>query len=106
MEVVGSVQGLRNLKLSNKENWGHVGGIDNPADLGSRGVSASHLRDSKLWWNGPHWLKKGRSEWPKSLVIDESDDVSQERKKVNVFTTIVEQPKEISQVKMQADTAL
>ena len=86
------------LKLSKKENWGHVGGTDNPADLGSRGVSASHLRDSKLWWNGPSWLKKGRSEWPKSLVLDESDDVSKERKKVNVFATVVEEPQDICQV--------
>ena len=43
-------------------------------------------------------LKKGRSEWPKSLVLDESDDVSQERKKVNVFATVVEGPQDISQV--------
>ena len=46
------------LKLTKKENWGHVEGISNPADLSSRVVSASYLRVSKLWWNGTNWLKK------------------------------------------------
>ena len=37
------------LQLSKKEGWGYVPGNENPADLGSRGVTASHLKDSKLW---------------------------------------------------------
>ena len=86
------------LKLTKKENWGHVEGTNNPADLGSRGVSASHLRDSQLWWKGPDWLTKGRNEWPKSLVIDESQEVGKERKKVNVLGVVVKEAKDISQV--------
>ena len=76
--------------MSKKDNWGHVHGVDNPADLGSRGSSGSQLHDSQVWWNGPGWLKKGKIEWPKSLVIEESEEVSQEKKKINVLTTIVE----------------
>ena len=34
------------LKLTKKEQWGHVAGIDNPADIGSRGVTASFLSAS------------------------------------------------------------
>ena len=86
------------LKLTNKENWGHVEGTNNPADIGSRGVSASHLRDSQLWWNGPSWLKKGRSEWPRSLAINESEEVIKERKKVNVLAVVVKEAKDIGQV--------
>ena len=36
------------LKLSTKSQWGHVSGNENPADLGSRGVPVSELKDSKL----------------------------------------------------------
>ena len=86
------------LKVSKKDNWGHVHGVDNPADLGSRGSSGSQLHDSQVWWNGPGWLKKGKNEWPKSLIIEESEEVSQEKKKINVLTTIVEKPQGIDNV--------
>ena len=46
------------LKLTKKSDWGQVGGKDNPADIGSRGMPASVLRDSKLWWEGPEWLRE------------------------------------------------
>ena len=69
------------LKRTRKEDWGHVAGVDNPADLGSRGVTASHLRDSKIWWEGPEWLKKGRENWPNSFPLEISDDVREESKK-------------------------
>ena len=85
------------LKLTMKENWGHVEGTNNPADLGSRGLSASHLRGSQLWWKGPDWLTKGRNEWPKSLVIDESQEVGKERKKINVLGVVEIEARDISQ---------
>ena len=36
--------------LTNPENWRHVAGIENPADLVSRGVLADELVNSDLWW--------------------------------------------------------
>ncbi len=33
--------------------WAHVNSANNPADLPSRGISASSLLSSKRWWNGP-----------------------------------------------------
>eukprot|EP00112_Aurelia_sp_Birch-Aquarium-sp1_P002538 Seg128.14 transcript_id=Seg128.14/GoldUCD/mRNA.D3Y31 product="hypothetical protein" protein_id=Seg128.14/GoldUCD/D3Y31 len=69
------------LRRTKKEDWGHVSGIENPADLGSRGVSASHLKDSKLWWEGPNLLQKGKDCWPSWLPLEDSPDVSNEKKK-------------------------
>ncbi|VBB35249.1 unnamed protein product [Acanthocheilonema viteae] len=37
----------------------------NPADMVTRGISPTKLRYSKLWWNGPYWLDKDPSQWPK-----------------------------------------
>ena len=37
------------LKRSQKDEWDHVAGINNPVYLGSRGVTASQLIDSNKW---------------------------------------------------------
>lgn len=45
--------------------WSWVPTDENPADLPTRGTTASQLSASKLWWNGPHWLTGSESVWPK-----------------------------------------
>ena len=52
------------LRVSSKSDWGHCPGIENPADLGSRGVLITELKNSNLWWTGPSWLKGTPSDWP------------------------------------------
>nr|CAH7740565.1 unnamed protein product [Callosobruchus chinensis] len=47
--------------------WKHVASADNPADLVSRGISASQLPSCKIWWHGPVWLNKSEKEWPEPL---------------------------------------
>ncbi len=44
--------------------WKHVRTEDNPADLASRGVAASDLVHSTLWWAGPQWLSEAPDSWP------------------------------------------
>ena len=86
------------LLLSRKEDWGHVPGVENPADLGSRGVSASHLNDSRLWWEGPEWLKQEEEKWPPKLELDNSTEIASERKRVNVMVAAAKEPKGVSSV--------
>ena len=38
------------------ESWSHCPGIENPADLPSRGMKAEALKQSETWWHGPPWL--------------------------------------------------
>ncbi|XP_062704057.1 uncharacterized protein LOC134286461 [Aedes albopictus] len=40
--------------------WNHVAGIENPADVLSRGISATQLEYHSLWFNGPVWLSQER----------------------------------------------
>lgn len=44
--------------LSNRSDWNYVNTLDNPADLGTRGIPPSLLQLSNLWWNGPEFLKQ------------------------------------------------
>ncbi|KAF8778475.1 hypothetical protein HNY73_015195 [Argiope bruennichi] len=71
--------------LTSKENWRHVPGSFNPADLPSRGCSAKKLVQSK-WWEGPDWLYLPADQWPFSDVVVNEDEVLKERKKTLVST--------------------
>ena len=80
------------LLLSRKKDWGHVAGAENPVDLGSRGVSATQLKESALWWEGSEWLKKGEDKWPNRAKLESSDEVKSERKRLNVMVAIAKEP--------------
>ncbi|XP_036340449.1 uncharacterized protein LOC118749779 [Rhagoletis pomonella] len=45
--------------------WRHVPSGANPADLGTRGCKPQDLAECCLWWNGPEWLSKPATSWPK-----------------------------------------
>ena len=49
------------LESTTVDQWFHVLSGDNPADTGTRGISAESLKTS-IWLNGPSLLKSG--EWP------------------------------------------
>ena len=51
--------------------WLHVPTAENPADVGTRAISAEELKDSELWWKGPSFLQKPINQWPKSKILRE-----------------------------------
>jgi hypothetical protein len=74
--VRNQVESIR--KSSDPDWWRHCPGIQNPADLASRGAPAPALVHSNLWWNGPTWLSRKENEWPDS---PETEDKIEERLK-------------------------
>ena len=48
MEAVGAVSSHRNIKAHRENYLGSCKGKENPADVGSRGATASFLTNSKL----------------------------------------------------------
>ena len=77
------------LKLSRKEDWLYWPTEQNPADIGSRGVTASQLKQNQLWWHGPQWLTGRQQDWPKMLETLRTPESSEEEKTSQV-TMMVE----------------
>ncbi|XP_039315422.1 uncharacterized protein LOC105198944 [Solenopsis invicta] len=44
--------------------WKFVPGVENPADLATRGLTPNQLSQMSSWWTGPHWLTLSPSSWP------------------------------------------
>ena len=74
--------------------WRYCPGPQNPADLPTRGVSASQLRESHLWWKGPSWLQESEKDWPKDLRSKPSSEIVDPERKSTVCVSCVVQPKE------------
>ena len=80
------------LKLSEKGDWSHCPGEENPADIGSRGVSALELKQSELWWHGPAWSLEREDSWPTVKAITPTSESSEEERKAAVMTVQVDTP--------------
>ena len=59
--------------------------MDNPADIRSRGATASQLKNSLLWCEGPQWLKENEGTWPRGMRLENMDGVNEETKNVTVL---------------------
>ena len=59
------------MKQTDKREWGHCPGKENPADFGTRGLTASKLQSSDLWWHGPQWLWGPKDGWPEKEIFEE-----------------------------------
>ena len=59
--VMSRVQEIR--AHTTPDSWRFCPGNQNPADIPSRGMSASELVSEKGWWNGPEFLFKEEREW-------------------------------------------
>ena len=65
---------------SNPNQWRYVTTDLNPADLGTRGMTAQELTDSSKWWNGPNFLCNPEAEWPECKFDKPSREALCERK--------------------------
>lgn len=56
-----------------KVNIKYVPTLENPADIASRGMNLENLKLSKLWKNGPEWITKDETFWPKVKFENNSE---------------------------------
>lgn len=74
---------------SEPEQWRHVASHDNPADIASRGATPTELYASKLWTEGPDFLKEAdiSSYTNKDKVDTKLPDNDPEVRQITTFTT-------------------
>ena len=82
------------LELSTAEQWGHVPGSINPADILSRGI----LDPEKLagnWFEGPEFLLEDEENWPNTDVKQLATDDPEVKRKAVLVGMGIEKSKEI-----------
>lgn len=70
---------------TNKNNWYHIPGDHNWADIASRGCDARTLLKMR-WWEGPDWLRLPISCWPRSEMLVDEQQVNLETKNTVINT--------------------
>jgi hypothetical protein len=60
-------------ECTTQESWRHCPGVQNPADLPSRGMNARELVNEKRWWKGPEFLYNPEAEWPQEVENKETE---------------------------------
>ena len=63
------------LDQSTVDEWRHVKGTMNPADIGTRGVTVSHLLENG-WLIGSTWLEQNPSNWPEQVNLVDDNDIA------------------------------
>ncbi|XP_038106475.1 uncharacterized protein LOC119766147 [Culex quinquefasciatus] len=74
--------------LTESGSWDHVPGIENPADIISRGMTPMQLQYSKLWFSGPDWLSLDHQHWPHAQVPNAADFDHEELEEHNAVAVV------------------
>lgn len=84
MFVENRVREIRSITEIN--DWYHIPGKINPADLASRGCNAKTLLETK-WWLGPTWLKENPNNWPYTEIVYTKEVDSEKIKNIQTFVS-------------------
>ena len=80
--------------LTSADQWNHVSGESNPADLLTRNQQLQSM-DKSMWLHGPPFLSMFKSDWPsqpESFVLSPSDPELKQREKEVFVATIRQHP--------------
>ncbi|XP_045778202.1 uncharacterized protein LOC123876110 [Maniola jurtina] len=66
------------------ENWYHVSGKENPADIISRPIMPAQLLNNTLWFHGPSWVSQPFCDWPLNAFTE--DELPEQKRPVSLIT--------------------
>lgn len=91
--VCNRVAYIQEFMLDYSVPWNWVAGVENPADIASRGATPAQLYDNQLWWEGPPWLHDFEENWPKQKLVHKMDDTSETTHEIRpISMTVVSAP--------------
>ena len=61
---------VNEIRRQKQVTFGYIPSESNPADLATRGLTISELKESNLWWHGPTWLWLDEHCWPSWSLPD------------------------------------
>ena len=61
---------IKEIRKLENADFHHVSGEENPADIGTRGLTGHEIESAKFWWKGPEWLENDVKEWPTNSSVD------------------------------------
>nr|XP_029719419.1 uncharacterized protein LOC115261656 [Aedes albopictus] len=70
--------------LTNPEQWRHVPGKENPADLIFRGIMPGDIIQNEFWWRGPRWLEYDSGQWPNTPGSFDAVEAEKEKRRTVV----------------------
>ena len=70
------------------EQWKFVPGVQNPADVATRGMSASDLIIDSVWFRGPEFLTKDEEYWPATPIVDGPAEDDEDLRKPAVINVL------------------
>ena len=73
-------------RVTEPSQWQHVATKSNPADLLTRGLTATQLAECDLWWNGPPFLVDPEDAWPAGPVQPAVFDTTEMKRQINVHS--------------------
>ncbi|CAI6345782.1 unnamed protein product [Macrosiphum euphorbiae] len=94
--VANRIEEIR--ELTNKQDWWHIDGTDNPADFISRGLSVAEIINCTQWWSGPSWMIQPETEWPKQKLLNNEEEPVEQRKTVKVLHVHTESQMEFQDI--------
>lgn len=89
--------------LTNSKDWYYVESKENPADLGTRGISAFELPSLTLWWEGPDFVrsfKKNDFFQTEGDVIlpKEENSKSKTKKSISILQTFISKKSSLHEI--------
>ncbi|XP_060536764.1 uncharacterized protein LOC132708412 [Cylas formicarius] len=75
--------------LSENSSWKHIESENNPADIISRGLNLSELKNCQKWFQGPTFPIEEESSWPKTHIVNMPDLLEARKENIILSFTLL-----------------